>query len=71
MGKLILAIGQRLVISNKNKSVRKGFVLFLTNLLLFSGLVFTVEIALILLGIGNIFLPWTRQALEVLNRFLF
>ena len=59
------------MISNRSKSVRKGFILFLTNLLLFAGLVFTIEIALILLGIGNIFLPWTRQALEVLNKFLF
>jgi hypothetical protein len=71
MGKLFLALGHRLVISNKSKSVRKGFLLFCTNCLLFAGLVFTVEIALILLGIGNIFLPWTRQALEVLNKFLF
>ena len=71
MSRFILGIGQRLVISNRHKSVRKGIIFFFTNLLLFAGLVFAVEIALILLGIGNIFLPWTRQALVFLNTLLF
>ena len=43
----------------------------MTNILLFTALVFAVEIALILLGIANIFLPWTRQALNFLNAILF
>ena len=71
MGRLLLEIGQRLMISNRSNSVRKSVIIFFTNFLLLAGLLFTVEIALILLGIGNVFLPWTRQALEVLNRFLF
>jgi len=41
------------------------------NLFLLAGLIFAVEIALILLGIGNIFLPWTRQMLEIINQFFF
>lgn len=71
MGRFFFGIGQRLVISNRHNSVRKGFIFFMTNLLLFAALVFAVEIALILLGIGNIFLPWTRQALNFLNSLLF
>lgn len=71
MGKRIQAIGQRLMISNRHQSVRKGFLFFMSNFLLFAGIVFAVEIALIFLGIGNVFLPWTRQALEVVNKFLF
>ena len=71
MSRSILGIGQRLVISNRHKSVRRGIIFFMTNILLFAALVFAVEIALILLGIGNIFLPWTRQALNFMNAILF
>ena len=66
-----LEIGQRLLVSSRHHSMRRGFVFILTNLLLLAGLVFAVEIALILLGIGNVFLPWTRQALDFLNRLVF
>jgi hypothetical protein len=71
MARNLLEIGQRLIISNRRSSVRHGFVLIMANLFLLAGLVFAVEIALILLGIGNIFLPWTRQALDFLNRLVF
>ncbi len=71
MGRIILEFGQRLFISNRSNSVRHGFILLLTNLMLFAGLLFAVEIVLILLGIGNIFLPWTRQALDFLNKLVF
>jgi len=65
------SFGQKIVLSRRHNSVRKGFVFFVTNFFLFAGILFAVEIALILLGIGNIFLPWTRQALDILNRLLF
>ena len=71
MARNLLEIGQRLIISNRHSSVRRGFVLLMANLFLLAGLVFAVEIALILLGIGNIFLPWTRQALDFLNKLVF
>ncbi len=71
MSRFLSGIGQRLVISNRHKSVRRSLIFLTTNLLVFAALVFAVEIALILLGIGNIFLPWTRQALNALNTFLF
>jgi hypothetical protein len=71
MARNLLEIGQRLIISNRRSSVRRGFVLIMANLFLLAGLVFAVEIALILLGIGNIILPWTRQALDFLNRLVF
>jgi hypothetical protein len=71
MSRFLFGIGQRLVISNRHKSVRGSLIFLTTNLMVFAALVFAVEIALILLGIGNIFLPWTRQALNALNTFLF
>ena len=71
MGRFFFGIGQRILISNRHQSVRKGFIFFITNLMLFVAIVFAVEIALILLGMGNIFIPWTRQALNLLNSWLF
>jgi hypothetical protein len=32
--------------------------------------VFAIEIVLIFLGISNVFLPWTHQILNFLNRLL-
>lgn len=64
-------LSHKIIISNRHNSVRRGFVLFMTNFFLFAGILFAVEIAVILLGIGNVFLPWTRQALDILNRVLF
>ena len=71
MGKLLLSIGQRLVISKRDSSVRQGFILFLTNILLLSGLIFLVEIVLIILGVGNIFIPWTTETLNFLHKLVF
>ena len=71
MARNLLEIGQWLIISNRHSSVRRGFVLLMANLFLLAGLIFAVEIALILLGVGNIFLPWTRQALDFLNKLVF
>ena len=71
MGRNLLEIGQRIIISNRHSSIRRGFLLIMGNLFLLAGLLFAVEIALILLGIGNIILPWTRQSLDFLNRLVF
>lgn len=67
----ILTLGQRLLINDNEKCVRKGVVVFFSYLLLFLSLVFFMEIALIVLGIGDIILPWTSKALEVINRLVY
>jgi|LFRM01.1.fsa_nt_gb hypothetical protein len=67
MGRTLLKFGQMLMVSRRNRSVRQSIILLFTNILLFSGVVFTLEIILIFLGIGNIFLPLTTKALSILN----
>lgn len=59
------------MISNRHRTVRQGVILLLSNLLLVAGFIFAIEIVLILLGIGNIILPWTRQALLFINKMVF
>lgn len=71
MGKLLLHIGQRLMISRRNRSVRQSIILLFTNILLLAGIIFTFEIALILLGVGNIFLPWTTKTMQMLHNLFF
>ncbi|NLD99131.1 MAG: hypothetical protein GX640_04600 [Fibrobacter sp.] len=68
MGKLILSLGRRLMISNTNHSVRHGFILFFTYLLLAGGVIFSFEIILILLGVGDVFIPWTNKVLQLILR---
>lgn len=68
---MLLLLGKRLMISNKNRSVRQGVIYLFTNLLLLSGIVFTLEIVLILLGIGDIFIPLTQRALGFLSGLVF
>lgn len=67
MGKLLLLIGQRLMISNRNRSVRQSLIFIFTNILLLAGIIFTVEIVLILCGVGDVFLPMTYKAIKFLK----
>lgn len=71
MTRILADIGQRIFISSRHRTVRHGVMLAIGNLFLFAGLLFAAEIALILLGVGNIFLPWTGHALELINRIVF
>jgi hypothetical protein len=71
MMEILTSLGQRLLINNKENSIRKSILVAISYILLFCSLVFSVEIALILLGIGDVILPWTRKALEIINRLVF
>ena len=66
MAELILRLGKRLVISRRNKCLRTSFVVLVTNLMIIAALIFTVELAFILLGLGNIFFPFHHHTLEIL-----
>jgi hypothetical protein len=71
MTRLFLALGRRLMISNRHRSVRQSLILFFTNFLLFAGVVFTIEIILILLGVVNVPLPLTHRSVDIISRILF
>lgn len=57
------------MISNSKKSVRQSLIHFATYLLLLAGIVFMIEITLILLGVGDVFLPWIQHTVKVFQNF--
>jgi hypothetical protein len=67
MGRML----RRLIISQRSKSVRQSLIYLFTHLLLLAGVVFTFEIILILLGVGNIFLPVTHKAMGFISGLIF
>jgi hypothetical protein len=67
MGKLLMLIGQRLMISDKHRTVRQSFIFVLVNMLLFGGIVFILEVILIVLGVGGVFIPWSHTAISYLR----
>lgn len=58
MTKLFKKFGNVLVISRRHRHVRKSVIFLFTNLLVLAGLIFTLEIVLIFLGVGDIILPF-------------
>ncbi len=71
MARLFLNLSNMLIISRKSKSVRKGVLVFFNNILVFAAIIFTLEIILIFLGIGDIFIPLTRSAREFISNWFF
>ncbi len=57
MGKFFVKVGNLLVISRRHRRVRKTVMFLFTNLLILAGLIFTLEIVLIFLGVGDVILP--------------
>jgi hypothetical protein len=64
-------MGHFLVFSKRHKSIRGGVVFLFANFLLLASIVFIVEIILIFLGMGNVFLPLTRAISEFLSKLVF
>lgn len=71
MARILLNIGRFLVFSRRNKNIRGGLLPIFTNLLLIASVIFSVEILLIVLGIGEIFLPLTTAASSIISRLIF
>lgn len=71
MGHFLLRIGKRLMISKRNRSVRGEIVFLFTHLLLLAGIIFTLEIILILMGMGNVFIPFTQKLLNFIVGMLY
>ena len=71
MARFFLRLGGVLFFNKHHKSVRSSVILLLTNLLLLAGIIFTVEIVLIFLGIGNVFVPMTSAAWDFLLKLVY
>jgi hypothetical protein len=70
MAKFFIQIGGLLLFNKRHKRVRESLIFLLTNFLLLAGIVFTVEIILILLGVGNVFVPITRTVGDFLTKLV-
>jgi len=66
MAELILRLGNRLLFSKRKKCVRNGLVHFSINALLVGAFIFAVETVIILLGLGDIFIPLKKETLSFL-----
>ncbi len=71
MADLILRLGGRLVFSRRHQCVRRSVVFLIANALVVAGVVFAVELLVILLGLENVFLPLTSDTLSFLTRLFF
>jgi hypothetical protein len=71
MARLFLQLGGLLFFNKRHKSVRGGIIFLLANFLLLSGIIFTVEIILIFLGVGNIFVPVTNAVWDFLTTLVY
>jgi hypothetical protein len=71
MAKLFFRFGKFLFFSSKRKNVRRGVVTFFMHMLLLAGVIFTLEIVLIFLGAGDVFLPLTNSARSFLAALMF
>ncbi len=71
MTKLLFKIGNLVIFSRKHKRVRRSVLLLVSNLFLAAGVIFVLEIALIFMGVGNIYLPLTRSARDFLSSIIF
>jgi hypothetical protein len=69
--KLLLRFGNLLIFPRGNQCVRTSVIFVFTNLMLLAGIVFTLEIVLITLGIGDVFLPFTHNMWTFLTRLFY
>jgi hypothetical protein len=71
MARFFLQIGGLLFLNKHHKRVRGSIIFILTNFLLLAGIVFTIEIILIFLGVGNVFVPMTSAVWDFLTKLVF
>lgn len=71
MAKAIVKLGKLLMISRKQRQVREGVVLFFINFLILAGLIFTMELFLICLGVGDIILPIPFLSNDLITKIIF
>jgi hypothetical protein len=71
VGRSLVRFAKRLLLSRRHKCVRRSVVLAVTNFLFLAGFIFALEIVIIVLGVGNIFLPFTHNALSFFTELFF
>jgi hypothetical protein len=69
--RLLYGAGKFLFFNPRQRRLRHGAVLLVTNLFAFSGLIFTAELVLIFLGVGDVELPLTRSARDIITNLFF
>ncbi|MFP4162623.1 MAG: hypothetical protein ACLFQB_10685 [Chitinispirillaceae bacterium] len=67
MARFLFRIGKRLMISKRKRSVRGEVIFILTHLLLLAGIVFALEIVLILLGVEDMYIPFLHNVLDLIG----
>jgi uncharacterized membrane protein YoaK (UPF0700 family) len=67
MANVFYNIGKRLLISKSRGRVRGSIIFLLTHLLFIAGVIFTLEIALLMLGLWNIHVPLAGQIVRLLD----
>ncbi|MDG5815265.1 hypothetical protein QA601_09260 [Chitinispirillales bacterium ANBcel5] len=70
MTRFLSNFGWRLFVSKSKRSVRGSIIFLLVNFLLLAGILFTMGMVLILLGIENVSLPFTHSVLNTLSRLI-
>jgi hypothetical protein len=71
MVKFFLRLGGLLFFNKRHNRIRNGIIFLLTNFLLLAAVIFTLEIILIFLGVGNVFVPMTSSVWGLLNKLVF
>ncbi len=71
MTRLFKKAGNLVIISRRHGRVRKTLILLFTNLLVLAGLIFTFEIVLIFLGVGDVVLPFPFLSGDFIKDFVF
>jgi len=60
-------MGKRLLISKRRQSVRGTVIFAFTHLLLFIGIVFAIELALVLLGVNDVYVPLAGRVMGLVR----
>ena len=69
MAGLLFRMGKRLLISKRRQSVRGTIIFAFTHLLLFIGIVFAVELVLLMLGANDIYVPIAGRIVDIIHRY--
>jgi hypothetical protein len=68
MAELILRLGNRLMVSRRKKCVRGSLLWLFSHLMVSAAVVFLIELIVILLGLGDVFLPLKHETFALLSR---
>jgi hypothetical protein len=69
--RFLFRIGNRVIFSRRRKQVRKGLLFFIYHAFIAAGMIFILEVALIFMGINNMYLPLTGSAHDFLGTLIF